>query len=58
MGKIKSYSERVTTEDWIAYYKGAGRRELRAVLKSLGGRDKHLDRIKSNQRDAIIALLA
>ena len=58
MKKKKSYSDCQTVDDFIAWYEGAGRRELKAVLKGLGGKDKHHDRIKSNERDAIIALLA
>ena len=51
----KSYSELYTVEDWLKYYKGAGRMELKSALKEL---KNHLDTRKRNQKDAIIALLA
>jgi len=51
----KLYSKLYLVEDWIEYYKGASKRELKATLKDL---KNHLDTRKRNQKDAIIALLA
>jgi hypothetical protein len=58
MKKNKTYSECYTTDDFIKWYHGAGRRELKAVLKRLGGRYSHQDGTRNNERDAVIALLA
>jgi hypothetical protein len=58
MKNQKLYSDCQTVDDFIKWYKDASKAELKSNLKSLGGRDKHHDRIRSNERDAIIALLA
>jgi hypothetical protein len=52
----KLYSDLQTTEDFIKYYHDAGRRELKAVLKSLNNSYKGTQR-ERNHKDAIIALL-
>lgn len=51
----KPYSELYTVDEWIEYYKGASRKELKSALKDLKNR---LDIRKKNQKEAIIALLA
>ncbi len=58
MKTTKQYTDLQTVDEFIYYYTGASKSELKARLKSLGGRSKHLDRTKSNEREAIIALLA
>lgn len=57
MKKQKLYSELYSVDDWLEYYKGASKYELRARLKSLGGRDRHLTSCKDHERQAIIAWL-
>jgi hypothetical protein len=56
--KKKCYSDCQTIDDFIYWYRDAGRAELKAVLKSLGGKERHHDKIRGNERDAIVALLA
>jgi hypothetical protein len=53
MKKLKS--ELYSVEDFIQYYKGAGLRELKAALKSIGNTR---DIVKKNEKQAIEALLA
>lgn len=50
----KSYSELYTMEDFINYYTGACRGELKAVLKTIGN---SRDITKKNERRAVTALL-
>lgn len=51
----KLKSELKTVEEFIEYYKGAGRRELKAALKNTSN---SRDISKQNEKAAIIALLA
>lgn len=51
----KQFSDLISIEDFIAYYQGASKAELKARLKTLG--NNHLPTIQSNERDAINALL-
>lgn len=44
-----------TVEEFINFYNGASKRELKAILKNL---KNPTSRIRKNERDAIIALLA
>jgi hypothetical protein len=55
MKKIKLYTDLRTTEEFIEYYKGAGRRELKSALKGIRNTQ---DQRRKNEREAIIALLA
>ena len=52
---VKEYNDCQTVEDWLTYYKGASRMELKSLLKSLG--DNHLTTVKNNKRKAIKTLL-
>lgn len=56
--KSKQYSELYTVDEFIKFYHGASRSELKAVLKNLGGRDRHLSGSRKNEREAVLALLA
>lgn len=58
MKSQKLYTDRQTIEEFIEYYNGASKRELKAALKNLGGISCHLTKTKDNERQAIIALLA
>ena len=51
----KLYSELITVDEFIKFYNGASRSELKAVLKSIG--NSH-DRIRKNEKNAVQALLA
>ena len=55
---MKKYSECYSVEDFIEYYYDAKKPELRAVLKTRGGRDCHLSGSSKNERDAVVALLS
>ena len=55
--KQKPYSELYSVDDWLKYYEGASKAELRAGLKRLGGKTRHLSTVKDNERQAIIAWL-
>ena len=55
MKAAKLKSELYTVDDFIEYYNGAGRRELKAALKAIGN---SRDISKRNERFAIEALLA
>ena len=52
---MKKYSECKTVQDWIKFYNGASKSELKAVLKSIGNPRTLTTR---NQKDACVALLA
>lgn len=56
MKATKLYTDLYTTEEFLSYYNTAGKRELKAVMKSLG--NNHLDTRKRNLKEALIALLA
>lgn len=56
--KAKQYSELYTVDEFIKFYQGASRNELKAILKNLGGKDRHLSGSRKNEREAVIALLA
>jgi len=58
MTSKKLYTELSTIDEFIEYYNGASKRELKAALKNLGGISCHLTKTKDNERQAIIALLA
>ena len=55
---MKKYSECYSVEEFIEHYYNASKSELNAVLKSCGGRDKHLSGTRKNERDAVVALLS
>lgn len=51
----KLFSDLYTVEEFLDYYNGATKAELRATLKSLG--KNHLDKRKKNQKLAIVTWL-
>jgi len=51
----KRYSELYTTEEWIEYYHGASRRELKAALKDIRHRTTTANRNKINAIQALLA---
>ena len=51
----KLYSKLHSTDEFISYYKGACRSELKTKLKSIGNTR---DITKKHERDAVQALLA
>lgn len=55
--KVKLFSELYTIDEFVSYYNGASRKELRDRLKTLG-KNKKLSGSRANERDAITALLS
>jgi hypothetical protein len=55
MKTAKLKSEMKTVQEFINYYNGAGRQELKAALKNIGN---SRDISKKNEKQAIEALLA
>jgi len=51
---MKSFRDCYTTDDWLEYYEGASRSELKAVMKGIPNRST--TQLK-NKRKAVYALL-